>query len=990
VQYDYTDAGSGDSGVCSIQGNALDFSIDSAISWPFISSKFMLRGDFDVQVDWAIDSRPDSAWAVLMSIGDADDDVNGSVSSVHRALSGMYRDVLGYLQSTNNVGYATDAILDIAGKFRLVRSGTTVTCYYWSGVAWVSLVSDSSFSTADMYVKLSARAQWATTLNANFDNFQVNSGTIVWPETPKKLAFEIGDTGVQTYAEIERWDYNTKSAQLWIKCPTLSAVSSTILNLYYDSAGPDNTGYIGDTGDVAAQQVWDSNFVAVYHMSQDPSAGGACILDSTVNGNHGTPYGSMTSGDLVAGHIGKAIEFDGVDDYIDLGNGASLYPATAINIETSVSCPNTILQAILATELSTSIVEGFGHRINSGATITLRARIGGVEIAQISTATIAANIPTYIASSYNGSTFNSYIDGTEIISGSASGTIDYGAGTYKIARRSRGDFPAYLQGVVEEVRISNIARSVDWLAATNLSNKDLLVVFSLPSANAVLQAITDMLYGNLTAMHSPAVDMPYAMLFPRSTSLEMIYGLKLGMSMAMYYGDAPALLKIINQYYGDAPALQRSVVMPYGDMLMIQKTTNMPYHIFKPLQQVMEARYGINGEVLQSIMEQNYSLSEYNLLMKKLDMPYLLQSDSMVQSIATSLTIAGVDIAFHHLNIECSRDSFVITGEAHLADLGQYMAINKGDVVDAVCNETTFNLIVESKKRSRPGGAATTFIVNFTSPAIQLTAPWSKPLSQEFSAGLAETTINTLLDDLGPCEYLTTTFPVLADTLYANDEDARTVIRKLTQSVGAVMQSDPDGMIRVEPEYPKGWNTDAAIEYFMTDERNFVSQDESPEAKTGENKYLVGNMLSSDERTWVEQRSISDTEVEVLGFQVPWGHKEIYGLTHSGGEWVVIPEYIGVVEEIYPALEDDAEQIEFKAGFANASRPIYGGLQVNWLRQSLGAISYAEDGKLEAEVKDGETDGYGLCEIRYLTRYHLWKVRDDVSEDVQYILWVDK
>ena len=64
--------------------------------------------------------------------------------------------------------------------------------------------------------------------------------------------------------------------------------------------------------------VWDSNFKAVYHMSQDPSTGGACILDSTSNANHGTPYGNMTSDDLVEAPVGKALDFDGVDDYIQL------------------------------------------------------------------------------------------------------------------------------------------------------------------------------------------------------------------------------------------------------------------------------------------------------------------------------------------------------------------------------------------------------------------------------------------------------------------------------------------------------------------------------------------------------------------------------------------------------------------------------------------------------------------------------------------------
>ncbi len=521
--------------------------------------------------------------------------------------------------------------------------------------------------------------------------------------------------------------------------------------------------------------------------------------------------------------------------------------------------------------------------------------------------------------------------------------------------------------------------------AYNEIDTDLAVVDNAVISN---MAIMDMVYGLRLGM---SLDMPYHVLFPKQMHVVMKYGLRLGTSLIQYYGDAPVLQKINHQHYGDCAALLKINEMKYGDMLMLRKCVDMPYHIPKSLMGIMEARYGINGDALRSIMDQQYNLSEYDLLMKTLDMPYLLQSDAMVQAVSVSITIAGISVEIKHLNIERSHDSFVITGEAHLAKLSDYLQVETGQEVAATCNTTTYNLIVESKKRSRPGGAATTFIITLASPAVQLSAPWSRPLLQEFPAATAESIINDLAGSLVPVDYLAEPFPVLADTLYANDEDARTIIRKLTQSAGAVMQSNPDGSIRIEPAYPvtvPEWET-TAPDYYLTDERNFVSQDESPVRNSGLNKYLVGNQMSSDERTWTEQKSLTDLESEVLGFQVPWGSKEIDGLTHSGGDSVHTPEYMGVVEEIYPPADQPAEQVEFVAGFSNAQRPIYGDLEITWLREQLGAITYAEDGKLEAELKTGTTDGYSLAAIRYTTRYHKWIVRNDVAEDVQFILWVE-
>ncbi|MFA5021448.1 MAG: LamG domain-containing protein, partial [Patescibacteria group bacterium] len=55
-------------------------------------------------------------------------------------------------------------------------------------------------------------------------------------------------------------------------------------------------------------------------------ATGATVRDYSVNGNTGTKYWMSTSTNygLVDGKIGKALSFDGVDDYVDCGNGASL------------------------------------------------------------------------------------------------------------------------------------------------------------------------------------------------------------------------------------------------------------------------------------------------------------------------------------------------------------------------------------------------------------------------------------------------------------------------------------------------------------------------------------------------------------------------------------------------------------------------------------------------------------------------------------------
>ncbi len=56
--------------------------------------------------------------------------------------------------------------------------------------------------------------------------------------------------------------------------------------------------------------VWDSNYVGVWHLSDD--AANTSVLDSTANGNNGTA--STASNSLsVSGEIARALSFNGSD-----------------------------------------------------------------------------------------------------------------------------------------------------------------------------------------------------------------------------------------------------------------------------------------------------------------------------------------------------------------------------------------------------------------------------------------------------------------------------------------------------------------------------------------------------------------------------------------------------------------------------------------------------------------------------------------------------
>jgi len=118
-----------------------------------------------------------------------------------------------------------------------------------------------------------------------------------------------GMTGL--YHEIEEYDGTAGTLVAWVRIDSLSKAADTTFYMYYgndcvnvDPSDPDN--------------VWDASYEGVWHLSE---ATAATNVDSTSNSNDGSPSGppSATS----SGKIVGALDFDGSDDYVSVGNAGS-------------------------------------------------------------------------------------------------------------------------------------------------------------------------------------------------------------------------------------------------------------------------------------------------------------------------------------------------------------------------------------------------------------------------------------------------------------------------------------------------------------------------------------------------------------------------------------------------------------------------------------------------------------------------------------------
>ena len=278
----------------------------------------------------------------------------------------------------------------------------------------------------------------------------------------------------ETLLKYERENFSVASSQaignFWVKVPSVSGSSDTVIYIYYgksdasDGADPEN--------------VWDSNFKMVQHLKDNTTSQ---VLDSTSNNNDGTKKGANEPVEA-AGQIYKAQDFDGSDDYISLGSGASINITGALSIEAWVYIDS------VTGEPSIIDIDGlkYGFTAYTSAGDIWFYIHDGRNNAHASCGTGAWH---HVVGTWDGTKdangMKLYIDGTLVAQHTSTyDTTAVSGDTLQLGRRLTAN---YFDGKIDEVRISNVARSAAWIKASYHSEANSLLSFGseeefMPSA----------------------------------------------------------------------------------------------------------------------------------------------------------------------------------------------------------------------------------------------------------------------------------------------------------------------------------------------------------------------------------------------------------------------------------------------------------------------------------------------------------------------------
>jgi len=266
---------------------------------------------------------------------------------------------------------------------------------------------------------------------------------------------------------------------------TLKDATNVDFYIYYGNSGASDYAVNGTYG---RDNVWDSNYVGVWHMSQSPDNTVGQITDSSGTGNHGQSQGTPVT---ATGKVGKGIDFESSSSqFVRVPDNNSQDMTTNYSAEVwykleSLPAVGQEMQLISKDDETNgrAYTHDIAARATSGAEQEIRAYINGFSPNSqktYPTGTITTGNWYHFATSKNNSG-NYYLlhNGSVVTTSSGSGSINVNSDYLTIASRTYSGYEQYFDGILDEIRLSNTDRSTPWLSTGYNNQNDQSTFFTI-------------------------------------------------------------------------------------------------------------------------------------------------------------------------------------------------------------------------------------------------------------------------------------------------------------------------------------------------------------------------------------------------------------------------------------------------------------------------------------------------------------------------------
>jgi Concanavalin A-like lectin/glucanases superfamily len=301
---------------------------------------------------------------------------------------------------------------------------------------------------------------------ANGGQVQNTANNSIGVSGPADLVFcDAASGGNALKYEVAQYDPLTSDFEIWVQIPTLHTATNDSIYLFLNNSGV-------STSQQDLSMWTDANYGAVYHFGDGTTLS---LKDSTTNGNNATNVNTVTA---AAGQIGGAAATNGSSSYLRITDSASVKPTSAITMEgwayptSTSSCKWMISRDYLANGTWNDPYIAWGLAFNCSSankTMAVVDTTNNTAYADTtSTTSLSLNQWAYLAATYDGTTVRNYINAAANGTTSKTGSVRYSGNTSDpvLGVRSPYSLAEYWAGRYDEIRISSVARSANWLSTT--------------------------------------------------------------------------------------------------------------------------------------------------------------------------------------------------------------------------------------------------------------------------------------------------------------------------------------------------------------------------------------------------------------------------------------------------------------------------------------------------------------------------------------------
>ncbi len=398
--------------------------------------------------------------------------------------SGIFRNLSALILTTKTIESSTSFNQGTSSDISVVGSGDSAYIQLageegaWYDTNWVyryrltfnNTSHSSNLTDFPVLVKLTAS-------NFNFAHAKSDGADVRFTDS--------NGTSLLEY-EIEKWDSVGQEALVWVKVPQIDASSNTDFVFAY-------TGNPAASDAQNVNSTWDSNYIMVQHLDQAGANGDPAYIDSTADGLIGTANnfaGTPESTTDFQGQIGKGVKPNGEGASIDFGSNTAFSNLGSGSVTTEawiywdgVGNGSAIVNKGQPFWSDGDMPIYFGIDEPTGALYYI---IGETEsdpnviyVFNNTTGIVTPNTWIYVVGQINTNddTLKLYMNGNLIASIPNTVTDEILSNEPLRIGKNMGGNDLGSVGV-DELRISDSARSEDWINATYMSENNTFITFS--------------------------------------------------------------------------------------------------------------------------------------------------------------------------------------------------------------------------------------------------------------------------------------------------------------------------------------------------------------------------------------------------------------------------------------------------------------------------------------------------------------------------------